>query len=111
MDFYKAAGTEPIGDEVRTHFSNEITAELAGSEVVLMGWTHILRDKGKIKFIILRDEQGSIQITVPQKKVSEEVFEVLGAEGSVNSRNTPGGTALAQVKKALEKAEINLGIR
>ena len=43
--------------------------------------------------------------------ITQEVFEVLGAEGSVNSRNTPGGTALAQVKKALEKAETNLGIR
>ena len=43
--------------------------------------------------------------------ITQEVFEVLGAEGSVNSRNTPGGTALAQVKKALEKAENNLGIR
>lgn len=74
MDFYKAAGTEPIGNEVRTHFSSEITAELDGTEVVLMGWTHILRDKGKIKFLILRDEHGTVQVTIPQKKVSEDVF-------------------------------------
>jgi nondiscriminating aspartyl-tRNA synthetase len=74
MDFYKAAGTEPIGNEIRTHFSSEITAELDGKEVVLMGWTHILRDKGKIKFLILRDEHGTVQVTIPQKKVSEDVF-------------------------------------
>ena len=43
--------------------------------------------------------------------ITQDVIEVLGAEGSVNSRNTSGGTALAQVKKALEKAETNLGIR
>jgi argininosuccinate lyase len=43
--------------------------------------------------------------------ITEDVIEVLGAEGSVNSRNTSGGTAIAQVKKALEKAETNLGIR
>jgi nondiscriminating aspartyl-tRNA synthetase len=74
MDFYKATGTEPIGTEVRTHFSNEITGALAGKKVVLMGWTHIMRDKGRIKFLILRDEHGTVQVTIPQKKVPEEVF-------------------------------------
>ncbi|MFX1483709.1 MAG: aspartate--tRNA(Asn) ligase [Promethearchaeota archaeon] len=74
MDFYEAAGTEPIGAEIRTHFSSEITSKLAGTEVVLMGWVHILRDKGKIKFLILRDERGTVQITIPQKKVPESVF-------------------------------------
>jgi argininosuccinate lyase len=42
--------------------------------------------------------------------IAEDVFEVLGAEGSVNSRNTSGGTAIAQVLKALERAESDLGI-
>ena len=58
MDFYSDAGVEPIGDGIRTHFSTEITAEIADSEVIIMGWVHILRDKGKIKFLVLRDEQG-----------------------------------------------------
>ncbi|MFW9973973.1 MAG: aspartate--tRNA(Asn) ligase [Candidatus Thorarchaeota archaeon] len=79
MDFYKAAGIEQIGEEVRTHFSNQITAELAGTEVVLMGWTHILRDKGKIKFLILRDERGTVQVTIPEKKVSKTVFITSGS--------------------------------
>jgi nondiscriminating aspartyl-tRNA synthetase len=72
-------GVEPIGAAVRTHYSIEIHPDLSGSEVTLFGWVHIIRDKGKIKFIILRDEQGTIQITVPQKKVSEVVFEVAGS--------------------------------
>jgi len=78
MNFYDKAGTEPIGDATRTHFSNQITSELDGKEVILMGWTHILRDKGKIKFLVLRDEHGTVQVTIPQKKVSEEVFEASG---------------------------------
>ena len=78
MNFYDKAGTEPIGDATRTHFSNQITSELDGKEVILMGWTHILRDKGKIKFLVLRDEHGTVQVTIPQKKVSEEVFETSG---------------------------------
>ena len=44
------------------------------------------------------------------ESIAEDVFEVLGKEGSVNSRNTPGGTGTAAVKKALEKAEADLGI-
>jgi argininosuccinate lyase len=42
--------------------------------------------------------------------IAEDIFEVLGKEGSVNSRNTPGGTGTAAVMKALEKAEVDLGI-
>lgn len=76
MDFYESAGVVPIGDKTRTHFSNQITPDLDGKEVVVMGWTHILRDKGKIKFLIVRDEHGTVQVTIPQKKVSEEVFEI-----------------------------------
>jgi argininosuccinate lyase len=41
----------------------------------------------------------------------EDVFKVLGAEGSAASRNTLGGTAVSQVTKALGKAEKDLGIR
>ena len=78
MDFYKRAGVVPIESEQRTHFSNQITPELAGTQVILMGWTHILRDKGKIKFLVLRDEHGTVQVAIPQKKVPAEVFEVAG---------------------------------
>ncbi|MFQ5832098.1 MAG: aspartate--tRNA(Asn) ligase [Candidatus Thorarchaeota archaeon] len=76
MDFYSEAGVEPIGEGRRTHFSDAITADAIDTEVALLGWVHILRDKGKIKFLILRDEHGTVQITIPQKKVSEAVFEV-----------------------------------
>ncbi len=78
MDFYEKAGVEPIGEETRTHLSTEITTQIVDAEVVLQGWVHILRDKGKIKFLILRDETGTVQITVPEKKVSKEVFDVCG---------------------------------
>ncbi len=78
MDFYQAAGVEPIGNLRRTHLSSQITNDLVGQTVVLMGWVHILRDKGRIKFLILRDEGGTVQITIPKKKVSEEVFDISG---------------------------------
>ncbi|MCF2135975.1 MAG: aspartate--tRNA(Asn) ligase [Candidatus Thorarchaeota archaeon] len=78
MDYYARAGVEPIDGTKRTHLSSDITPHLAGQEVTLMGWVHILRDKGKIKFLILRDEGGIIQVVIPQKKVTEDVFEASG---------------------------------
>jgi argininosuccinate lyase len=42
--------------------------------------------------------------------IAEDVFEVLGVKGSVDSRDIPGGTARSAVSKALAKAESDLGI-
>jgi aspartyl-tRNA synthetase len=75
MDFYQKAGVEPVGEEPRTHYTTDVVPENADSHIILMGWVHILRDKGKIKFLVLRDERGVAQVTIPQKKVPEEVFE------------------------------------
>ncbi len=79
MNFYEKAGVEPIGSETRTHFTDEINSSNIGKDVVLLGWVHILRDKGRIKFLILRDERGTVQVTLPQKKVPAKVFEVAGS--------------------------------
>ncbi len=78
MNFYEKAGIVPIGDEQRTHFSSDINSASVDSDVILLGWVHILRDKGKIKFLILRDERGTVQITLPQKKVPADTFELSG---------------------------------
>jgi argininosuccinate lyase len=42
--------------------------------------------------------------------IAEDVCQVLGAKGSVDSRNTAGGTGTEQVLQALEKAETDLGL-
>ena len=42
--------------------------------------------------------------------ITEDVFAVLGVEGSVNSRRTAGGTATAEVEAALARAEADLGL-
>ena len=110
MNFYEKAGTEQIGDETRTHFSNEITSKLDGKEVILMGWTHILRDKGKIKFLILRDEHGTVQVTIPQKKVSEDVFET-SAELKPETAVSIHGTVVATTQVAAGAEVIPTKIR
>ena len=59
----------------RTQYSKEITPELNGKEVIIMGWIHELRDLGGIIFLLLRDRDGVIQVTAPSKKISPELFE------------------------------------
>ncbi len=43
-------------------------------KVELAGWVHNVRDLSKVKFIILRDISGIIQITGVQSKTSPEIF-------------------------------------
>lgn len=43
--------------------------------------------------------------------IDADVFNVLTLEGSVNSRNHPGGTAPEQVKKAIKQAESVINVR
>ena len=64
-----------LGNWRRTHFTSEIKPELDGSTITLFGWVKEIRDLGGIKFIILQDREGTVQVTVPKKKVSEKVLE------------------------------------
>jgi nondiscriminating aspartyl-tRNA synthetase len=65
---------DSIGDWCRTHYSVDVKPELDGQEVTLFGWVQELRDLGGIRFVILQDREGTIQVTVPRKKVSSEVL-------------------------------------
>lgn len=55
--------------------------EHAGRDVTVAGWVHDKRDLGGIKFLILRDRDGFLQITAPRKKVSEKIFEIFNEIG------------------------------
>ena len=59
---------------VRTHYSANVTPDMDGEEVTLFGWVQEIRDLGGIRFIILQDREGTIQVTVPKKRVSPEVL-------------------------------------
>jgi aspartyl-tRNA synthetase len=45
-----------------------------GKEVTLFGWVQEIRDLGAIRFVILQDREGTVQITVLRKKASSEVL-------------------------------------
>jgi aspartyl-tRNA synthetase len=72
-----------------------------GTEVTLLGWVQEVRDLGGIRFIILKDREGTIQVTIPKKKVAPEVVSKtdalqkrfsLGVKGTVKKTTmTPRG--------------------
>lgn len=63
-----------VGDWRRTHFSLGVTPIMDGEEVTLFGWVQEIRDLGGIRFVILQDREGTIQVTIPRRKVSGEVL-------------------------------------
>ncbi|MGB9841471.1 MAG: aspartate--tRNA(Asn) ligase [Candidatus Bathyarchaeales archaeon] len=65
---------DSLSDWVRTCYSADVTPAMDGKEVTLFGWVKEIRDLGGIRFVILQDREGTIQITVPRKKVSAEVL-------------------------------------
>jgi aspartyl-tRNA synthetase len=62
-----------------------------GKEVVLAGWVREIRDLGGIKFVILADREGEIQLTAKKSEVSEEILgeiDKLGREWVIAVRGT-----------------------
>lgn len=78
--------------------------------VELAGWVYDSRALGKIRFIVLRDMSGEIQVTGVASKVSEDVFNlmdkvsresVIYVKGKVvDSKQAPGGKEI--IPEALE---------
>jgi nondiscriminating aspartyl-tRNA synthetase len=64
---------DKMGDWRRTHYSADIGPELDGQEVVVFGWVQEIRDLGGLRFLILQDKTGKVQITIHRHKVASEV--------------------------------------
>lgn len=62
----------------RTCRCAEVTKEMIGSEVTLMGWVQKARDKGGIVFVDLRDRSGIMQLIFENGTIDEEGFEKAG---------------------------------
>jgi nondiscriminating aspartyl-tRNA synthetase len=92
---------DSVGDWIRTHYTSQVTAEIDGQEVTLLGWVQDIRDLGGIRFIILQDRDGTIQLTIPKKRIAPEVLAKsdllqkrysFGVKGNVKKTNmTPRG--------------------
>ena len=88
---------DELGDWRRTHYTADVTPELDGKEVVVLGWVQDMRDLGGLRFIILQDREGTVQITIPRKKVSPQIVEKtdeLGRQYSIGVKGVVKGTKM-----------------
>ncbi|MDI6904822.1 MAG: aspartate--tRNA(Asn) ligase [Candidatus Bathyarchaeia archaeon] len=102
---------DSIGDWHRTHYSVDVKPEMDGEEVTLFGWVQEIRDLGGIRFIILQDREGTIQVTVPRKKVSSEVLsksDVLQKRYSIGVKGVVKKTEITPRKVEVIPKEIKI---
>lgn len=84
------------------------TSNIKSGSVVVAGWVREIRDFGKLKFIILADREGEVQITAKANEVESEILEIidkLGKEdvivvkGNVReNEKAPGGKEIVPEK-------------
>lgn len=90
-------------------------------EVELYGWVHDVRDLSKIRFIVLRDISGRIQICGVKGETPEKVFEIMNEipresvvriKGTIkDSKQAPGGKEINPIEiEIIAKAEHPLPI-
>jgi len=69
-------------------------------EITVAGWVHELRDLGGIKFLLLRDRKGLVQITFLKEKVSTALFQQfsqLGREDVIKVTGVVSTSDIAQM--------------
>lgn len=62
----------------RTCRCAEVTKEMTGNRVTLMGWVQKARNKGGIVFVDLRDRSGIMQVIFENGSIDQEGFEKAG---------------------------------
>jgi len=81
-------------------------AEHVEKEVTLKGWLYNKTDKGKLRFLLIRDGTGVIQAVVFQKNVSPEVFQATDTLTQESSLTVSG--TIRQDDRALGGFEMDV---
>jgi aspartyl-tRNA synthetase len=84
----------------KTHWTKDIRPELDGKEVVLAGWVWDVRDLGNIKFILLRDREGIVQLTVKRGSVTDNVWSVVSTLNREDAVVVRGVVKASRIAKA-----------
>jgi len=90
---------DQLGDWRRTHYSREIKPEMDGKEVVVFGWVQEIRDLGGIRFVILQDREGTVQITIHRDQAKKELIkkaDSLQRQYSIGVRGVAKKTEMTQ---------------
>ncbi len=66
-----------LGTLRRSHYSDQLSPSMDGSEVTVMGWVLTIRGHGNISFVTIRDKNGDIPIVAKKGDCPDELREKL----------------------------------
>ncbi len=95
----------------KTHWTRNVTPDLDGKEVVLTGWVWDVRDLGNIKFVLLRDREGIIQLTIKKDVAPESVWSLtqsLGKEDAIVVKGIVKASKIARAGVEVFPSEIHV---
>src|SRR5687768_3147948 len=89
---------QQLGDLARTHTCGDLRASDVGSDVVLLGWVHRVRDLGGLLFFDVRDRHGMTQVVARSGSVLEAASKlrpefVVAVQGRVELRDPKSANA------------------
>ncbi len=87
-----------LGTLRRSHYSNEISSSMDGTQVTVMGWVLTVRGHGNISFATVRDKNGDISIVAKKDDCPDEIREKISSLKAHSSVSVTGNV------KASEKA-------
>jgi aspartyl-tRNA synthetase len=99
-------------------YSSEISP---GKQVLLKGWVAQIRDLGGLKFFLLRDMEGQVQVTIKKKEIPASLAKIVDGIGKEDlieiqgevkeSKQAPGGKeVIPEQIKIISKSETVLPI-
>ena len=74
-----------LGTLRRSHYSDQLTASMDGTEVTVMGWVLTIRGHGNISFVTIRDKNGDISIVAKKGDCPDEIREKISSLKSHSS--------------------------
>ncbi len=107
--------------ELQRSYIKDVFTKANGEKVLLKGWVYDSRDLKKVRFIVLRDMTGRVQVTAVSKETDETTFNMMdkiSRESAVevvgiikDCKQAPGGKEIAPEKvTVLAQAENPLPV-
>ncbi len=99
---------EPLGALVRTHTCGELRSSHVGSDVVLLGWVHRVRDLGSLVFVDMRDRYGVTQVVVRDDESLIAAAKRLRSEHVIAATGRVQGRSRETINSKLSTGEIEV---
>ena len=77
---------KPLGDWRRTYYSNQLKDLKEGTEIITFGWVNNKRKLGQLRFLVLRDMFGVMQVTI----IKEEQPKIFASFGQIPKQSAIG---------------------